>query len=116
MSITHQELPKLFAPVVEAITEAHLVAYDDCHKIYLAMDEEQAEWFREYFPVTVEGTAEEMLNALADWWENSCFLRFINAVATNHADPNAGFTTLIPQFAEEDEDEILMDDEGTEEV
>ena len=29
-----------------AMEYAHLVAFDGCHKIYLAMDEEQAEWFR----------------------------------------------------------------------
>jgi len=123
MNDTDELNTQLFAPVVEAITEAHLVAYDGCHKIYLAMDEEQAEWFREnYAPDTFEGTAEEMLATVIGWYENSCFLRFVNAVATNHADPNAGFTSLIPQFVEEipitddDEDEILTDDEVTEEV
>lgn len=113
MNDTHELNTKLFAPVMEAITEAHLVAYDGCHKIYLAMDEEQAEWFREnYAPDTFEGTADEMLATVIGWYEDSCFLRFVEAVATNHADPNAGFTYLIPQFAEEDaEDDEDEEDE-----
>lgn len=98
-------IPKHFGPVIEALPETHLVAWDTCHKIYMALDEEQAEWFREnYDPDIVEGTMEQMLAALIDWWGNSCSLRFINGVRTNHADPNAGYEDLIPQFVD-DEDE-----------
>ena len=35
-----------------------------------------------------------------EWYENSCGLRFISAVHTNHADPNAGFIDLIGQGVE----------------
>ncbi len=32
----------------------------------------------------------------------SCSLRFIDAVSTNHINPNAGFETLVSQFTEEE--------------
>lgn len=100
---------KLYDAVADALEDAHLVAWDGCHKIYLAMDEEQADWFRREYPHIVDSTFDVMLNALDEWWDNSCGLRFINAVKTNHADPNAGFTTLIPQFDDEDYDEMGFD-------
>jgi hypothetical protein len=39
-------LDELFEPVADAVENAILVAFDGCHKIYVAMDEEQADWFR----------------------------------------------------------------------
>lgn len=94
-------LDDIFLPVAQEILNAHLVAYDGCHKIYLAMDEEQAEWFGENYEFVVDGSAEEMLLAVIGWYEKSCSLRFVNAVTTNHEDPNAGYKTLISQFAED---------------
>ena len=44
-----------------------------------------------------------MLKMVRKWWDESCGLRFISAVETNEEDPNAGFTTLIPQGAGEEE-------------
>ena len=49
-----------------------------------------------------------MLNLLVTWWDESCGLKFINAVTTNHENPNAGYTSLIGQgdwCEDEDEDE-----------
>jgi hypothetical protein len=45
-----------------------------------------------------------MLATLQEWYEDSCGLRFIDAVSTNHENPNAGFETLIGQgdFDEDD--------------
>lgn len=100
-------LPDKFTPVEEAITDAHLVAWDGCHRIYLAMDQEQAEWFAGNYPEVIQTTPETMLTTVIDWYERSCSLRFINAVTTNHENPNAGYTTLIGQFDDwEDEDTI----------
>lgn len=118
----HKELPKLFLPVAGEIANAHLIAWDGCHKMYLAMDEEEAEWFRENYEFVVEDTAEVMLTTLIDWWDQSCSLRFVSAVRHNPDDPNAGFTSLIAQFDDEDEDEdeddyftSLMSDEDEDE-
>lgn len=98
-------IPDLFKPVAEVIAQAELVATDGCHKIYLAMDEEQAEWFRDNYEFVFEHTADEMLDRVIEWYEDSCSLRFVSAVRTNHADPNEGFTDLIPQGIDWDDDE-----------
>jgi hypothetical protein len=113
---THDTLPDYFDPVIDAVENALLIAFDGCHKIYLAMDEGEADWFREnYSPNIFEGTPEEMLNLLVAWWDNSCSLKFITAVHTNHADPNAGYISLIGQGDwwedEEDEEDWDEDDE-----
>lgn len=95
--------------VEDHIGDALLIAWDGCHKIYLAMDEIEAAWFRAEYPHIVTGTPDEMLATLHQWFDDSCSLRLISAVAHNAADPNAGFTQLIRQFAtdevEEDEDD-----------
>lgn len=98
----------LFSKVRDNIEDAILVAWDECHKIYMAMDETEAEWFRQSYPVIVEDGPVTMLIALAKWWEASCGLRFIRAVSSNPADPNAVYETMIDQGADwddEDEDE-----------
>ena len=101
--------------VEDALQSADLIAFDGCHKIYLAMDVEQARWFRSEYTESVcetscnfTGSTQEMLQKIKHWWNDSCPLRFISAVETNEENPNAGFTDLIPQGAfdgNEDEDE-----------
>ena len=97
--------------VKERVSEAKAIAFDTCHKIYLLMDNEQVELMRTYgydpLITSEEATPEEMLVTLQEWYEDSCGLRFIDAVSTNHENPNAGFETLIGQgdFDEDEEDE-----------
>lgn len=82
---------------------AVLVAWDGCHKIYLAMDETEAEWFRRRtggFSEKFSGSPDEMYDAVVAWWEGSCPLRFVSAVWHDEADPNSGFVRLIAQGAE----------------
>lgn len=79
-----------------------LIAFDGCHKIYLAMDETEAEFFRnpENYEFSVENNGEnDLMDTLTDWYANSCDLKFIQAVWSNEADPNAGFVSLISQEA-----------------
>jgi hypothetical protein len=99
--------------VEEYLNDAVLIAFDSCHKIYLAMDEEEAQFFRSnYQPLVIENqTPSEMLETVHGWWDESCELRFVNAVWHNEADPNDGFVTLISQMAEENS----YDDEDDEE-
>lgn len=98
--------------VQEAVETARLIAWDTCHKIYLAMDKEQEDWFVEnYSPDIFRGTPDEMLATLRTWYEQSCPLKFINAVETNHDNPNEGFISLIPQFAEDEDDEEWEDED-----
>jgi hypothetical protein len=97
--------------VKEKVSEAKAIAFDTCHKIYLLMDNEQVELMRGYgydpLITKEDATPDVMLATLQEWYEDSCGLRFIEAVSTNHENPNAGFETLIGQgdFAEDEEDE-----------
>lgn len=100
--------------VQEYAQDAILIAWDGCHKIYLAMDEDEARFFREnYQPAVVEGASpEEMIETINEWWDVSCSLRFVSAVWRNNEDPNEGFVSLISQFAgDDDEDEYDEDEE-----
>ena len=84
------------------------------------MDEEQAYWFRENYAYndnvrsvrTFEGTPDEMFATLKVWWDESCGLKFINAVTTDHENPNAGYTSLIGQgdWCEDEEEEDEEDE------
>ena len=99
-----------FDLVRERIPEAKAIAWDTCHKIYLLLDDEQVEVMRGYgydpLITSEEATPDEMMRILEAWYDDSCSLRFINAVRTNHENPNAGFEQLIEQFeGQEDEDE-----------
>jgi hypothetical protein len=82
------------------------IAFDGCHKIYILMDDEQMAEMKGfgYDPlISAEGnTPEELLETIRDWYEDSCQLRFVQAIHTNHEDPNAGFVSLIEQGAEDD--------------
>lgn len=114
---TSIEKPELFDPVESAMYEAILVAFDGCHKIYLAMDEHEANWFRENYEHVFMDTPEAMLEKVKEWYDESCFLRFVSAVRYNPDDPIAGFTSLISQFDDQDEDEDEdYDDEDDDDV
>jgi hypothetical protein len=109
-----------WSDVEEELQYAELIAFDGCHKIYLAMDLEQAQWFRDNYnekecstSCNFTGSTQEMLTKLKHWWEDSCSLRFIQSVETNNDDPNAGFKSVIPQGASDAEDD--WDDEDEEE-
>lgn len=109
-----------WSDVEYAMEDAYLVAFDGCHKIYLAMDEEQAEWFRNNYngqddntDMNFSASSHKMLEKVREWYEGSCSLRFIQSVETNHEDPNAGFKALIPQGASDVEDS--WDDDEDEE-
>jgi len=107
-----------WSDVEYAVEDAHLIAFDGCHKIYLAMDEHEAKWFKDNYngtqcdDRTFEGTAHEMLEKLKEWYNESCGLRFISGVSHNEVDPNAGFTTLIPQGASDEAEEEDEDEDG----
>ena len=87
--------------VFGTLTSAKAIAFDTCHKIYILLDDEQVEQMREYdydIIITKEQMSEdEMLITLKKWYGDSCSLRFVQSVETNHEDPNLGFDSLIPQ-------------------
>ena len=84
----------------EYCKNAILAAWDGCHKIYLAMDEVKADFFRNNYDNRVEASSGESLSAHVKYWfEHSCGLRFVNAVWHNDVDPNAGYVDVLAQFA-----------------
>ena len=89
------------------ISEAEGIAWDNCHKIYLLMDSEQVELMRGYGydPIITnqEMNPDDMLDKVKEWYEDSCSLRFIQAVSTNDINPNLGFESLISQFDDYEE-------------
>ena len=89
-----------FHAAEEFLKDSILVAFEGCHKIYLAMDETDAEFYRANYEFIVEGSYEEKYNAIVQWYEDSCPLRFITAVYTNEENPNDGFIQLVGQGAE----------------
>lgn len=104
-----------WSDVKYALNDAKLIAFDGCHKIYLAMDDIEAKWFADNYnekecstSLNFTGSPDEMLATIRTWWDESCGLRFISAVSHNEQDPNAGFVTLIPQGAE---DEVEVDED-----
>jgi hypothetical protein len=90
----------LFDKVRDVIDDAILVAWDGCHKIYVAMDEQEAKSLRvDGYPHVMTSTADEMLDTLGLWWDKSCGLRFISAVG------DGSFESLIAQFEEYDDED-----------
>ena len=83
--------------VEKALERAYLVAWDGCHKIYLAMDEVQGDRFARDYEVTFKDSPAEMLCTVQSWFDVSCGLRFVQSVATNLENPNAGYISLIGQ-------------------
>ena len=87
--------------VESALSEARGIAFDTCHKIYILMDEEQMALMKQYGydPLISASDMDSyaMLEKVKEWYEESCGLRFVNAVYTNHENPNDGFLALIPQ-------------------
>lgn len=79
--------------IEQAVKGAVLVAWDGCHKIYLATDEAEADWFRKNADKyhTVKASTETMTDVVMGWWADSCPLRFINATGA------AGTRDIIPQ-------------------
>lgn len=102
-------MDKLIEYKLDSFTEnAKAIAWDECHKIYVLMDDEQVELMRSYGYDTLitsdEMTPSEMSQKVMEWFGDSCSLRFISAVHTDHNDPNAGFTDIISQFEVDCED------------
>lgn len=103
------ELEKNWAEVLRTLNSAVSIAWDECHKIYILMDEDQHEKMKGYgYKVLIRvdsigaGRAYTLLRL---WWEESCWLRFINAVHTVEGDPNDGYVSLIEQFEDCDEED-----------
>jgi hypothetical protein len=113
-------MPDFFETEI-AVQDAKAIAFDGCHKIYVLMDTAQVEKMRSYgygdddgsFLVTADEVRKvEMLDILKDWYAGSCSLKFIHGVSSvpEGTDPNEGFTDLIEQGADWQDDDDDYDD------
>jgi len=94
-----------WADVRSALGDAVAVTWDGCHKIYLILDRQQIREFDSYgYEMTHNDNPDDTLALLKEWYDASCFLRFVNSVRTDDTNPNDGYTNLIPQGAEEEEE------------
>jgi len=72
------------ASLTGLIEQSSTVAFDGCHKIYINMDIEQTGKMISYgYPNMIGGTTWDKQDAVFRWYEDSCSLRFIDAVFTN---------------------------------
>jgi hypothetical protein len=96
--------------VATTLRYAKGIAFDGCHKIYICMDDEQVSQMRSYgygdkdtYLITATATPEQLLTVIQGWWDNSCGLRFIEAVSTRGDETD--FHTLIGQGEDEEDEE-----------
>jgi hypothetical protein len=116
-----------FTDVEIVLPHAKAIAFDGCHKIYVLMDNEQVtkmtgygygDDYGSYLLTADKMSKAEMLETLEGWFAESCSLRFIHGVSSvpEGTDPNEGFTSLIEQGADwQDDEEDYEDDEEDEE-
>lgn len=90
--------------VAEATQTASLVAFDTCHKIYIAMDEGEAKYYIDHKWKTFRGPADAMTEQVCEWYESSCGLEFVDATSTSkestESEHFSDFCRIIPQGAE----------------
>ena len=79
------------------LEQADTVAFDGCHKIYLNMDKQQTDQMIGYgYTNMVGGSFLDKKEAVYGWYEESCPLRFVDAVFTN-ADGTDNFVVVVGQ-------------------
>jgi hypothetical protein len=94
--------------IVTTLRYADSIAFDTCHKIYILMDSEQTEKMKGYgydpLVSNREASPEQMLELIQKWWDDSCALRFIEAVKTK-PDGEHEWITIVGQGEDEEEDQ-----------
>ena len=97
-----------FDLVEDYVQDAEAITWDGCHKIYVLMDDEQVAKMIEYGYEPIIALADitpvEASGLIRDWYEESCWLKFVQAVRTD-SNGSPDFTDLIEQGAEEDEED-----------
>jgi hypothetical protein len=89
--------------LTDLIEQASTVAWDGCHKIYLNMDIEQTGKMIGYgYSNMIGGTTWAKQDAVFRWYEDSCSLRFIDAVFTEGDGDK--FVVVVSQFEGEDDE------------
>jgi hypothetical protein len=76
-----------------ALNDAVSITFDGCHKIYIALDTKSHDGFVRYdYDMILVDDKTDAMDLLLQWWNVSCGLRFISAVANDDT-----FHRLIPQ-------------------
>jgi len=93
--------------VAEATDHAKLVAWDTCHKIYVALDDEEARWYVEQEFECFIGSPDAMLDKVCEWYKeahDNCGLQYVDATSTSETSTESEhfseFHRIIPQGAE----------------
>jgi hypothetical protein len=96
--------------VAEATDHAKLVAWDSCHKIYVALDDAEARWYVDHADRGYQcfvGTPDAMLEQVCQWYKQAdadCGMQFIDATSTSQnsteTEHYSEFRSVIPQGAE----------------
>mgnify|MGYP000029023136 CR=1 FL=1 len=85
--------------VEDVLAFADSIAWDECHKIYIQMDNVETLRMREYGYETYSvHDAADALATLKMWWAESCVLRFVTAIKSRGQDEE--FTRIIEQGEE----------------
>ncbi len=96
----------------EYLANAKGIAWDNCHKVYIMMDNQEVAMMREYgydpLITSDEMTPAEMLGTVLKWYNDSCGLRFIEATSTG--DYGTEFYSVMSQFEDYEEEEEEEDD------
>lgn len=104
-----------FDKVAEVIGEARGIAWDTCHKIYILMDNDQMKLMESYgydpLIYADEMPTNELLDTVKMWYENSCVLRFVDAVWSSTDEHEDRFEPLITQFEDQEDEDEYDDDE-----
>jgi hypothetical protein len=100
--------------IEEGVNGCVAIAFDGCHKIYILLDDEQADKFKGYDYGKYEGShlitsdemsADGMAETVMNWYGQSCSLKFVSAVGSVDGDPNKGYVDVIPQGAGYDDED-----------
>lgn len=84
-----------------ALEDAVSITFDGCHKIYIALDAKSHDGFVRYdYDMILVDDKTDAIDLLLQWWNVSCDLRFISAVANDDT-----FHRLIPQSEYDKEQE-----------
>lgn len=89
-----------------ACDTAIAIAFDGCHKIYIALDAQERQKLKDLgYEIMIDRDdldMDQIYDILQDWYDNSCPLRLIDAVCTvdEGENPNDGYVCCIPQFCE----------------
>lgn len=91
------------------LKQAVALTWDECHKIYVLMDEGQVEQMvqYEYDPIVriADIGLDEAKALIRKWYEESCGLKFVQAVSSGLAGGEPVFSNLIHQGADEQDEQ-----------